>query len=342
METYLAQFILILKEQFAHVATDIRPYALQLIVVCLTLELVRKTYRILILGENGPLQYGLFALRSLLVIELFLDFPNIVTTCYDYAVRIGVLAGGAGITFADFQDGGMILKQSFAIGDVMLSSAKEQFGITSLAVGIILLGSWLVFTIAFALIAVTIFLAQVELIVLTPLCLLLLAFTLCGWTAWMGKNVFSWLFKMGGTFLVLAMGSSMVKPLVQAIHIGTTTDVGEAMGLAIAALAIACFFWRLPGIISTLFGGAPAMDFSAAGRVASAGITGAYLGGSLMNNRVTGSIGTLGHHTARGIGSELGGAAGLALAQMKSVGPPVISATQWAVSMAKRTNKFGP
>jgi len=100
------------------------------VAAAMTLELVRKTYRVLILGENGFQLYGSFLVRSILLLELFLDFPNIVTTAYDFAVHAGVLAGGAGITFATFQDPGEIFKQSFTIGDVMLSAAKDQFSIT--------------------------------------------------------------------------------------------------------------------------------------------------------------------------------------------------------------------
>jgi type IV secretory pathway TrbL component len=342
METYLATFIVILKEQFTHAAMDIRPYAMNLLTACLILELVRKTYRVMVLGEHGPILYGVFLVRSIFLVELILDFPNIVTTCYDYAVRIGVLAGGAGITFAMFQDPGEILKQSFAISDVMLSNAKDQFSITSPAVGVIMILAWLVFVIAFALISITIFLAQVELIILTPVCILLLACAACGWTAWMGKGVFQWLFKMSGTFLILAMGASMIKPLVQSIHVSTTTDLGEAVGLAIAALAIGCFFWRLPSIIGSLFGGAPAMDFSTAGRVASAGMAGAYLGGSLVNNRVVGGAGQLGIAASRGIAGEIGAGGQYAWQKAKSVGPPVISAAQWTATMMKRANNFKP
>jgi hypothetical protein len=343
---FFAEFIILLKEHFAHAAADIRPYVLMLIAACMTLELVRKTYRVLILGENGFILYGTFFVRSALLIETILDLPALITTAYDFAVHVGVLAGGAGLTFAKFQDPGAILAQGLLIGDIMLQPAKEQFSILSPVVGVTLFLSWVVFMVSFGVMAITIFIAQVHLIIAVPLLILLLTFALCGWTAWMSQGVFGWMFKINGKMILLAMLSSAVVPLVQTIHLNTPGDAKEALLLALAAATIAALFVNMSNLASGILSGHPSMGYQdglAGPRILTGGLS---LAGSVGSARgVTQSARLLGR-TAAGMAGEIGAGAGAAGSyawqQAKRVGPPVLSQTRSLAGMAHNASRWRP
>jgi type IV secretory pathway TrbL component len=339
---FFAEFIVLLKEQFAHAAADIRPYVLMLTAACMTLELVRKTYRVLILGENGFVLYGTFFVRSALLIETILDLPALITTAYDFAVHVGVLAGGAGLTFASFQDPGAILAQGSVIGDIMLQPAKDQFSILSPAVGVILFLAWVVFMTSFGVMAITIFLAQVHLIIAVPLLILLLTFALCGWTAWMSQGVFGWMFKSNGKIILLAMLSSAVMPLVQTIHITTVGDTKEALLLALAAATIAALFVHVSGLATGILSGRPEMSYHAGLAGPRIIVGGTSLAGSVVSSRaVTQSAGLLGRAGA-GIAGELGSGSNYAWQQARRVGPPVLSQAQSLAGMARNASRWRP
>lgn len=339
---FFAEFIVILKSQFAQAATDIRPYVLLLIAACMTLELTRKTYRVLILGENGFVLYGAFFLRSAFIIEAILDLPALITTAYDFAVRVGVLAGGAGLTFASFQDPGAILAQGLTIGDLILAPAKEQFSVLSPLVGVTLFLAWIVFMVSFGIMAITIFIAQVHLIVAVPLLILLLTFALCGWTAWMSQGVLSYIFKSNGKVLLLAMLSSAVLPLVQTIQVSSTMDVKEAALLALAAATIATLFVGISGLASGILSGHPHMSYQdglAGPRFLTSGLG---LAGSVGSSRGVVTSGRLVGSATAGIAGELSTAGGYAWQQTKRVGPPVLSQAQSLAGIARRASMWRP
>jgi hypothetical protein len=310
------------------------------------LELTRKTYRVLILGENAFVLYGTFFLRSAFLIEAILDFPALVTTAYDFAVHVGVLAGGAGLTFASFQDPGIILAQGLQIGDLLLEPAKAQFSVLSPVVGVTLFLAWVVFMGSFGVMAITVFIAQVHLIVAVPLLILLFTFALCGWTAWMSQGVLGWLYKSQGKMFLLAMLSSAVLPLVSTIHITTVGDVKEAVLLALAAATIATLFVGVSGLASGILSGHPQMSYhdGLAGPrilVGGAGLTGSLgSGGAIMTS------GRFLGRTAGGMLSEVGAAgaaaSGVAWQQAKRVGPPVLSQAQTLAGIAKNASRWRP
>jgi type IV secretory pathway TrbL component len=343
---FFVEFIVLLKDQFAHAAGDIRPYVLLLIAACMGLELTRKTYRVLILGENAFVLYGTFFLRSAFLIEAILDFPALVTTAYDFAVHVGVLAGGAGLTFASFQDPGAILNQGLLIGDIMLGPAKDQFSVLSPLVGVALFLSWVVFMVSFGVMAITIFVAQVHLIVAVPLLILLLTFSLCGWTAWMSQGVFGWLYKINGKLFLLAMLSSAVLPLVKTIQVSATVDTKEAVLLALAAATIATLFVSVSGLASGILSGHPQMSYHdglAGPRIL---VGGAGLAGSLGSGGAMRTSGRLLGRTTAGMIGEVGAAggavSGYAWQQAKRVGPPILSQVQTLAGMAKNASRWKP
>jgi hypothetical protein len=339
---FLAEFIVLLKGQFAQAAGDIRPYVLMLIATCMALELTRKTYRVLIVGENGLVVYGGFLVRSALIIETILDLPALITTAYDFAVHVGVLAGGAGLTFASFQDPGAILAQGLRIGDLILGPAKEQFKVLSPLVGIALFLCWIVFMACFGIMAITIFLTQVHLIIAVPLLILLLTFALCGWTSWMSQGVLSWMFKVNGKMVLLAMLSSAVLPLVKTIQVSSTIDVQEAILLAIAAATFASLFVSISGVANGILSGHPQMHFSdgfAGPRIL---VGGAGLAGSLGSGEGIVTSGRILGSATAGMAGEIGAAGGYAWQQAKRVGPPILSQAQTLAGMARNAGRWRP
>jgi type IV secretion system protein TrbL len=245
-------------------------------------------------------------LKKILYVGAFALILNSFSTLADIIFRsfagLGLTAGGGTLSADDLLKPGRLAGTGFEAAWPLLDQASKMMGFTSffdnfLTIAVLLV-AWLIVIVAFFILAVQLFITIIEFKLTTLAGFVLVPFSLWNRTSFLAERVLGNVVSSGIKVMVLAVivgiGSGFFAEFVSALQ-GQEPDIGQAMSLVLASLALFGLGIFGPGIASGLVAGAPQLGAGAALGTTIAVAGGAALGGGAAMA------------TARGIG---GGALG--------------------------------
>lgn len=245
-------------------------------------------------GEDNVL--GRFA-RKILYIGAFAFIINNFRMLADIVFRsfaqAGLTAGGGTLTAADLLKPGHLAGVGFSAAWPLLDQASQLMGFTSffdnfLTIAILLF-AWALVIVAFFILAVQMFVTIIEFKLTSLAGFILVPFALWNRTSFLAERVLGNVVSSGIKVMMLAVivgiGSNYFSTFTTALQ-GQEPDVGQAMSLVLAALALFGLGIFAPAVASGLVAGAPQLGAGAAlgTTVGAAGVTmlagGAAIGGA--------------------------------------------------------------
>ena len=279
-------------------------------------------------------------LKKILYVGAFALILNSFSTLADIIFRsfagLGLTAGGGSMSADDLLRPGRLAGTGFEAAWPLLDQASQMLGFTTffdnfLSIMVLLI-AWVVVICAFFILAVQLFITILEFKLTTLAGFVLVPFSLWNRTSFLAERVLGNVVSSGIKVMVLAVivgiGSGFFAEFVAALQ-GREPDIGDAMSLVLASLALFGLGIFGPGIASGLVAGAPQLGagavvgtalgagavFAAGGGAAVAvarGVAGGALGavraGTSMGSAVSAAA-QLGRETG---GSSMGGIAAAA------------------------------
>ncbi|KQX19190.1 MULTISPECIES: P-type conjugative transfer protein TrbL [unclassified Sphingomonas] len=269
-------------------------------------------------GEDNVI--GRF-LRKILYIGTFAFILNNFSTLADIIFRsfaqAGLTAGGGTLSAADLLRPGRLAGTGYQAAWPLLQQASNLMGFTSFFDNFmtiaVLLFAWVLVIIAFFILAVQMFVTIIEFKLTSLAGFILVPFALWNRTSFLAERVLGNVVSSGIKVMVLAVivgiGSNYFSQFTTALQ-GHEPDIGQAMSLVLASLALFGLGIFGPGIAAGLVSGAPQLGAGAAlgTTVGAAGF--AMLGGAAAAGAARGVIG--GGLGAMRAGTEMGSAASAA------------------------------
>jgi type IV secretion system protein TrbL len=274
-------------------------------------------------------------LKKILYVGAFAFILNRFSSLADIIFRsfaqAGLTAGGGTLTATDLLKPGHLAGTGFAAAWPLLDQASKLMGFTSffdnfLTISVLLF-AWAIVIVAFFVLAVQLFVTIIEFKLTTLAGFILVPFALWNRTGFLAERVLGNVVSSGIKVMVLAVivgiGSNYFEQFTTALN-GHQPDIGQAMSLVLASLALFGLGIFGPGIASGLVAGAPQLGAGAvAGTVmGAAGVTmlgaGAAGGAALSAVRAGTAMGSaastsyqLGQESAgsSSVGAGLGGVA---------------------------------
>jgi type IV secretion system protein TrbL len=275
--TQVAFFALLINtfKEVLSTATDaIYPWVYVMTAFLVMLELGRVCYGIEVQGQKAG------ALATWLIRVVFLswvisNWEYLFSTCMLQGVQMGLRMGGNRISQENFLNPGAYVQLGIEVGDVLYqqwntSQISNALGVvfSPFVTGGYFL-AWVFFVICFFLMALTIYIVQIEMAFAVPTLLVLLPFLAFGKTGWMGQGTVTFLAKQAYLFLMLALIASVSVPIAQQITLTHAPDIRQALLIDFAALALVVMFWKGPTYARNILSGVLTMG---AGSVANAAV----------------------------------------------------------------------
>lgn len=214
-------------------------------------------------------------IRKILYIGAFAFILNSFSTLADIIFRsfaqAGLTAGGGGMAAADLLKPGRLAGTGFSAAWPLLEQASQMMGFTSffdnfLAIMVLLI-AWVLVILAFFILAVQMFVTILEFKLSSLAGFILVPFALWNRTSFLAERVLGHVVSSGIKVMVLAVivgiGSNYFSQFTTALQ-GQEPDIGQALSLVLASLALFGLGIFGPGIASGLVSGAPQLGAGAA------------------------------------------------------------------------------
>jgi type IV secretion system protein TrbL len=222
-------------------------------------------------------------IRKILYVGTFAFILNSFSTLADIIFRsfaqAGIAAGGGTISAADLLKPGRLAGTGFSAAWPLLQQASQLMGFTSffdnfLTIAVLLV-AWLLVILAFFILAVQMFVTIIEFKLSSLAGFILVPFALWNRTSFLAERVLGHVVSSGIKVMVLAVivgiGSNYFTQFTTALQ-GHEPDIGQAMSLVLASLALFGLGIFGPSMAAGLVSGAPQLGAGAAlGTVAGAG-----------------------------------------------------------------------
>jgi len=214
-------------------------------------------------------------IRKILYIGTFAfilnSFSTLATIIFNSFAQAGITAGGGTIAAADLLKPGKLAGTGFAAAWPLLNQASQMMGFTSffdnfVTIAVLLI-AWALVILAFFILAVQMFVTILEFKLNSLAGFILVPFALWNRTSFLAERVLGHVVSSGIKVMVLAVivgiGSNYFTQFTTALQ-GHEPDVGQAMSLVLASLALFGLGIFGPGIASGLVSGAPQLGAGAA------------------------------------------------------------------------------
>jgi type IV secretion system protein TrbL len=270
------------------------------------------------------------------------SFPTLADIIFRSFAGLGLTAGGGTMSADDLLRPGYLASTGFEAAWPLLDQASEMMGFVSffenfLAIAILLI-AWLFVIIAFFVLAIQLFVTIIEFKLTALAGFVLVPFALWNRTGFLAERVLGNVVTSGIKVMVLAIivgiGSGFFSEFVGSLN-GREPDIGQAMSLVLASLALLGLGIFGPSVASGLVAGAPQLGAGAAvGTTAAAVGTLAVGGGAAIGGARAAGGAALGALRA---GTSMGAAASTAykLGQETS-GSPTVGAGLSGVAQAAK------
>ena len=285
-------------------------------------------------------------LKKILYVGAFAFILNRFSSLADIIFRsfaqAGLTAGGGTLTAADLLKPGHLAGTGFAAAWPLLDQASKLMGFTSffdnfLTIAVLLF-AWIIVIVAFFVLAVQLFVTILEFKLTTLAGFILVPFALWNRTGFLAERVLGNVVSSGIKVMVLAVivgiGSNYFDQFTTALN-GQQPDIGQAMSLVLASLALFGLGIFGPGIASGLVAGAPQLGAGAvAGTViGAAGVT--MLGAGAASAAGGAALGAVRAGTAMGSAASTSYELGQEAAGSSSVGAGLGGVAKAAGSAAR-------
>lgn len=271
-------------------------------------------------------------LKKILYVGAFALILNSFSTLADIIFRsfagLGLTAGGGALSADDLLKPGRLAGTGFEAAWPLLDQARQMLGFTTFFDNfltiMVLLIAWILVICAFFILAIQLFITILEFKLTTLAGFVLVPFALWNRTSFLAERVLGNVVSSGIKVMVLAVivgiGSGFFAEFVSALQ-GQEPDIGAAMSLVLASLALLGLGIFGPSIASGLVAGAPQLGAGAAvGTAIGAGAALAMGGGAAVGAaRIAGgaALGAIRAGTSMGsaastaaqLGKETGGSA---------------------------------
>jgi type IV secretion system protein TrbL len=252
-------------------------------------------------------------IRKILYIGAFAfilnSFSSLSTIIFNSFAQAGLTAGGGTLSASDLLKPGRLAGTGFSAAWPLLQQVNQYLGFTTffqnfLTIAVLLI-AWLIVILAFFILAVQMFVTILEFKLTSLAGFILVPFALWNRTSFLAERVLGNVVSSGIKVMVLAVivgiGSNYFTQFTTALQ-GQQPDIGQAMSLVLASLALFGLGIFGPSIASGLVAGAPQLGAGAAlGTVLGAGGI-MYLGGA-------GALGAARGLAAAGLGAVRAGTA---------------------------------
>ena len=289
-------------------------------------------------------------IRKILYIGAFAFIINSFSTLADIIFRsfaqAGLTAGGGTLAADDLLRPGQLAATGFSAAWPLLDQASQLMGFTSFFDNfltiIILLFAWALVIVAFFILSVQMFVTIIEFKLTTLAGFILVPFALWNRTSFLAERVLGNVVSSGIKVMVLAVivgiGSNFFNEFTNALG-GQEPDIGAAMSLVLASLAIFGLGIFGPGIAAGLVSGAPQLGAGAAigTTVGAAGLAMAAGGGAVAGARMAGgaALGAVRAGTTMGSAASTAYSLGKETAATPSVGAGLGGVAQAAGNAAR-------
>ena len=285
-------------------------------------------------------------LKKILYVGAFAFILNRFSALADIIFRsfaqAGLTAGGGTLTAGDLLKPGHLAGTGFTAAWPLLNQASQLMGFTSffdnfLTIAVLLF-AWIIVIVAFFVLAVQLFVTILEFKLTTLAGFILVPFALWNRTGFLAERVLGNVVSSGIKVMVLAVivgiGSNYFGQFTTALN-GQEPDIGQAMSLVLASLALFGLGIFGPGIASGLVAGAPQLGAGAvAGTViGAAGVT--MLGAGAASAAGGAALGAVRAGTAMGSAASTSYQLGQEAAGSPSVGAGLGGVAQAAGNAAR-------
>ena len=218
------------------------------------------------------------------------SFSTLAEIIFRSFAGLGLTAGGGGMTAADLLKPGKLAGTGFTAAWPLLDQASQMLGFTTFFDNFItimvLLIAWVIVILAFFILAIQLFITIIEFKLTALAGFVLVPFSLWNRTSFLAERVLGNVVSSGIKVMVLAVivgiGSGFFSQFVAALQ-GQEPDIGQAMSLVLASLALFGLGIFGPSIASGLVAGAPQLGAGAAvGTAIGAGAAFAMGGGAAV------------------------------------------------------------
>ena len=285
-------------------------------------------------------------LKKILYVGAFAFILNRFSSLADIIFRsfaqAGLTAGGGTLTAADLLKPGHLAGTGFTAAWPLLDQASKLMGFTSffdnfLTIAVLLF-AWIIVIVAFFVLAVQLFVTILEFKLTTLAGFILVPFALWNRTGFLAERVLGNVVSSGIKVMVLAVivgiGSNYFDQFTTALN-GQQPDIGQAMSLVLASLALFGLGIFGPGIASGLVAGAPQLGAGAAAGtvIGAAGVT--MLGAGAARAAGGAALGAVRAGTAMGSAASTSYQLGQEAAGSSSVGAGLGGVAQAAGNAAR-------
>jgi type IV secretion system protein TrbL len=214
------------------------------------------------------------------------NFAGLADIIFRSFAAAGITAGGGTISADDLLKPGRLAGTGFSAAWPLLEQVSQLMGFTTffdnfLAIAVLLF-AWAIVILAFFILAVQLFVTIIEFKLTTLAGFILVPFALWNRTSFLAERVLGSVVSSGIKVMVLAVivgiGSGFFGEFVGALN-GQEPDIGQAMSLVLASLALFGLGIFGPGIASGLVAGAPQLGAGAVVGTTAAAVGTVALGG---------------------------------------------------------------
>ena len=337
IDQFMATFIAYIDSGFGLLGGDVRFLTATLIGIDVTIAALFWTLG----GEDNVLGR---LIRKILYVGAFAyiinSFPALSEIIYRSFAQAGLTAGGGNLSAADLLKPGRLAGIGFSAAWPLLEQVSQMLGFTTffdnfMAIAVLLV-AWLIVILAFFVLAVQMFVCILEFKLVSLAGFILVPFALWNRTSFLAERVLGHVVSSGIKIMVLAVivgiGSTFFDQFTAGLQ-GREPDIGEAMSLVLASLALLGLGIFAPAVASGLASGAPQLGAGAAlGTMAGAGAAAMVTGGAAIGGARLAAAAGMGSIRA-GASMGAGAARGYALGQ-QSAGSASVKAGLGGVAKA--------
>jgi type IV secretion system protein TrbL len=245
--------------------TALRPFVVWLLGVLVFFESVRLAVGWLLGQADWHAAALRFVLRTGMLVWVIAEYPLLTTQLYQSFVQLGLLTGSNALTVQQFLDPGTYLGTGLQVGKVLYNTLLANVGLTTIPLALGYLLAWVAFLLGYAIMALSVFLLQVEFTIASTAALLMLPFLGFRGTGWMAQGAISYVVNGGFRFFILALLASAVFPLLTQLTgspspTAPPPSLEAAFVMVLASLTMAFLFVKGPAIAAGILSGSPALS----------------------------------------------------------------------------------
>lgn len=254
----LMEVLLVFEQALISAETSIRTKMLLLLTLTVLLQLLWVAVQML-RGQSVVYEGMLLLVRTSLVVWLEYQFPSLLRGAIRWAGTLGLAVLGDSITVAQYLDPSAVLVLGLKAGNSLYGMYDTTSALLSPVLAITWLLTWLLYVAAFAYMAVTIFLWQVQALFAAAWAMALIPCLAFRGTAWIGRGTLSYLVNAANQFGLGALVIAVVFRLAPILQVPTTISFRGALLYMLAALTAATTLFFINKLASGLIQGIPAL-----------------------------------------------------------------------------------